>query len=150
MTRPRARLAEFCVRLGVLCIVALFVTASVASGRAYLWCAPMQQGMHDCCCDADRGTSQDPRHGESPTLRKSCCDSQVISELPAARIPPPADGVPPALAMNVVAPSVLVEPLRVLERRALDRQACAQRYGPTRVGLRSSSDTCIKLQVFRC
>jgi hypothetical protein len=110
----------------------------------------MQQAMHTCCCDAAYGADQDLRLGEHPAVRESCCDTQVTGELPAARVSPPAEGVPPALAMDVVVPPVLVEPPRVLARRVIDRPACVERYGPTRAGPRSASDTCIQLQVFRC
>jgi hypothetical protein len=150
MTRLRARLAEFWVRLGALCVIALFVTASVTSGKAYLWCVPMQQARHDCCCDAAHGPDQELRLGEYPTIRESCCDSQVIGELPAARVPPPVDGVPPALVTAVGVLPVLVEPPRGLAQRWTSLPPRLRRYGPTRAGPRSASDTCIKLQVFRC
>ena len=138
-------------RLGALCLLVLFVAASVSAGKAYLWCVPMQQAMHDCCCAAAHGTDQDLRLGELPAVHEPCCcTSHLVGELPATHVPPPVDSVPPALATFVVVPECLVEPPRLLAQRLTSLPPRLQRYGPTRAGPRSASATCAALQVFRC
>jgi hypothetical protein len=145
----RAACAALRQRLGALCLLTLFVTASIISGKTYLWCVPMQQAMHACCCARADGTEPDVRPSELPAVRESCCISQVVGELPVAPIPP-VEAVPPVPSTFVVVPKGLVEPPPVLAQRSSFLPPRLRRYGPTRAGPCSASDSCIKLQVFRC
>ena len=80
-------------------------------GLSYLWCAPMGEARLHCCCPED----EDARSHE--TVRRLCCETREMAELPAARIDHGADLAVPTAPMVAVLP--VVPQLRAPERRAL-------------------------------
>ena len=138
-------------RLGSACLLALFVVASLVSGSTYLWCAPMQQAMHGCCCDAESMSEPDLVAQPGATLREPCCDSRHVAELTTGHVPTPMSGVPAALATGVDAPIlVLGSPCASARHFVLPRPPAVARYGPTRAGPQSAAAACVVLQVFHC
>jgi hypothetical protein len=133
-------------RFLALCAAVVLVAASLASGKAYLWCVPLQQVMHDCCCAGEREAPVD----EQPTVRRVCCDVETVGDLPTVRVPPQATGVPPALLTGSVLPPTPAEPARIFLRRLASRPPRSVRHGLTRAGPSFASDTCIRLQTLRC
>jgi hypothetical protein len=144
--RIRAAFGDARRRFVALCAAVVLVAGSLASGKAYLWCVPLQQAMHDCCCAAERQAPVD----ELPTVRRVCCDVQTVGDLPTVRVPPQTPGVPPALLTGSVLPPAPVEPARTFPQRLASRPPRSVRYGLTRAGPSFASDTCIRLQILRC
>jgi hypothetical protein len=146
--RVRAALGDARRRLVALCAAVVLVAGSLASGRAYLWCVPLQQAMHDCCCPPEQHAPVD----EQPAVRRVCCDVQIAGDLPVVRVPPPGTGLPAsgALLASFILPAPPAEPARRLAQRPTSRPPRSLRYGPTRAGPSFASDTCIRLQIFRC
>ncbi len=135
---------------GTLVLLALLLTASFAAGRSYFWCVPMQQVVTSCCCPGgdDEPTSVD--RDEAPRLKSGCCDARIAPDLPvtAQAEAGPAE-LPPASFVAVVlhAPET---PSPVLSTTAPPAPPVEARFGPIRAGPSSASDTCIRLQSFRC
>jgi len=131
-------------------LLALFCVATLASGRAYMWCVAMEQAVSHCCCDGDDQGDGLHEVARAPALKAACCASRAQEDLPATQATPPAIEVPPALA----AASEVVEPVlehpRPTARRVAARAPASTRYGPTRAGPRSAAGRCAALQVFRC
>jgi hypothetical protein len=133
-----------------LCLLAIFVTASVTAGKAYLFCIPMQQAVQACCCAGEHRPDPEQIAREGATIERTCCDGRFIDELPTSSTPAPHASVPPA--MITIADPIVVPAVRTtsFERRVDPLPPRAARYGPSRAGPRSAADACVDLQVFRC
>ncbi|AKT40341.1 hypothetical protein [Chondromyces crocatus] len=130
--------------------LAVLVMASVLfAGRAYWWCAPMQQAMQQCCCVSTPDASVVVEPGEQ-TIRFACCDSKAIDTLPQAHGAAPSLEVPPAAVFAVLPATVsLTPPVRFTEALR-DPLSIATRKDPIRAGPGRPSESCALLQVYRC
>jgi hypothetical protein len=96
---PRVR------RLGVAVVAALLamltLVVGTTSGRAYLWCEPMQEARTHCCCPPP--TREEAAHDR---VEMQCCELRHAATL--------ASGVTQGLDLHV-APAALVAVLPVAE-----------------------------------
>ena len=139
-------------RLGAVAVLAAFVSASFASGRAYVWCSMMDEVVPTCCCagdDDDQASSSSTPEG--PAVRLDCCQQRAEPGLPSIRLGAPvADIAPPQRAFVAAAQPFLPRAsLTSLPLRRVEPPSAA-RQGPARAGPRFASDACALLQVFRC
>ena len=146
----RVRTAFGDARRRFIALVALvtLVVATIAAGKAYLWCVPLQRAMADCCCASGH---DDAAGREQPTIaRACCCDVQAVGALPAVRELPAGAELPPAVVAYSVMPPAPVVPARTRVLRPAFPPSRPLRHGLTRAGPRFASDTCIRLQTFLC
>jgi hypothetical protein len=129
------------------CAAVVLLAGCLASGKAYLWCIPLQQAMHECCCVADHEANAD----EQPAVRFACCDVRTVGVLPAARAPSAHHVVPAAPATRARLPLALVDPAAlVLAPEPTPQPARPRRYGLARAGPWFASDACVRLHVLHC
>ena len=82
--------------VAILTATSIFALGTVG-GLSYLWCAPMGEARLHCCCPED----EDARSHE--TVRRLCCETREMAELPSARIDHGAElAVPTAPALAVL------------------------------------------------
>jgi hypothetical protein len=88
MARPKPpRRAEHGSRivraLAGLVAAALVLTASIASGSTYFWCAMTQRTVSSCCCAAevDEAPALEDRGAE---VASGCCEARAHRVLPSA------------------------------------------------------------------
>jgi hypothetical protein len=143
--RVGAALRDARRRLFALGVAVVLLWGSTAAGKAYLWCIPLQQAIHECCCAAEH---EAPR--EQPAVRVACCDVQAVAALPAAKPLSPPPALPPVPVDVASLPAAVVEPAYLLAKGPPPRPARSQRYGLTRAGPRFASDACVRLQVLHC
>jgi hypothetical protein len=64
-------------RLTIAALTAASVLAlGAVGGRAYLWCAPMEQARLHCCCPVDEDLEDVAR------IARACCEPRALGELP--------------------------------------------------------------------
>jgi hypothetical protein len=146
-----ARVAKRVVaQLFAWALVALVVTASLTSGRSFLWCAMMERAVEACCCDPvedDHEASEDGR----ATLHAGCCEHQTLAEAAPARVS--VDAPEPLATMPVALPSAPVPTVVAATRvEASARRAAPSwlRARPIRAGPETAREIAARLQVFRC
>jgi hypothetical protein len=79
-------LARVLARALTTLVVASVLALVAFSGRAFLWCAAMQEARAHCCCSPfPQQGSMSRADRESPTVdREPCCVSKAVGETPVA------------------------------------------------------------------
>jgi hypothetical protein len=131
-------------RLFALFAAVALLWSATSAGKTYLWCVPLQQALHECCCATEHEVPQ------QPTVRFACCDVQAVGALPAARPPSPPAALPPALLSVASLPPAVVEPASVPVPKPAQKPPRSLRYGLTRAGPWFASDACVRLHVLHC
>jgi hypothetical protein len=108
----------------------------------------MEQRVETCCCGPEARPGEE-RSAAQAELRSGCCESQHGSEVSAGIASSQAIDVPPALPATDLS---YANPLSSVMRPAhqLASTSLQWRARPIRAGPRAASDTCVRLQVFRC
>lgn len=148
--RHTGTLREAARRLLALCSALILLVGTLMAGRSYLWCAMMQQTVESCCCEPEPATDGAEARSESaPGVETGCCEHRSsegatpgsvasdVLELPAAA---PVDSGTAPFSISAERASVTTQPIVAQLLRAR----------PIRAGPATASDTCIRLQVFRC
>ena len=135
-------------RLVALCSAAVVLVGALAAGKSYLWCSMMQASVETCCCSPEPSVL-DEGASERPELRSACCEHRAHDDLATVRLPTIALDVPPGLRTGfVVADASTTMAGRV---SALAPAAPSRAGGATiRAGPSTATETCVRLQVFRC
>ncbi|GAB4203513.1 MAG: hypothetical protein OHK0013_17660 [Sandaracinaceae bacterium] len=87
-------------RLSIAVITAASALAlGAVGGRAYLWCAPMEEARLHCCCPVDEDLEDVAR------IARTCCEPRAIGDL--------LDGTDPRIAsLGLVIAPPATEPVR--------------------------------------
>jgi len=131
------------------CLATLLLVATLTGGRSYVWCSMTERAGDACCCAPAADAGGTPS-GDAE-LRVGCCEHEALGTLAPARVG--GDALDPLAtmpaAMPAPPPAILVPPAPV---DSWDRVAAPPllRATPIRAGPRTASDTCVRLQVFRC
>lgn len=147
--RPHSWAGAALRRILAAATIALVTLSALGVGRTYLWCAMMEQRVERCCCTPDR-SGDEPGDDEGPGIQNGCCEEQAASTPAVGNVSANLLEVPAALPVTEAAPPVtLATTARV---PSFDRLADPPgvRARPIRAGPASASDTCVRLQVFRC
>lgn len=143
-------------RVAAACLAALLLVATLTSGRSYLFCAMAERAVDACCCEPVRvvhlhAQDGDEDAGRAAQLGMGCCHSEAYGEIARGHIglgaldllaAPPATALPPA--------PIFTAPPAPADARARVASPPLPRAAPIRAGPRTASDTCVRLQVFRC
>jgi hypothetical protein len=136
-------------RILAFAVAALLLVGSVTAGRTYVWCVVMERTMSACCMAPEHGDALAPGQLEHPEVSRSCCEQRTADDLAKARAPGAPFEVPPPLA--TLAPAVQPIDLSATSVALLRAPRPALRPDcPIRAGPSAASDTCVRLQVFRC
>ena len=131
-------------RLAALVVAALVLTGALTAGRPYVWCVMMERAMDACCCALSHDDASEPG---GPEISASCCEDRALGKLAEARLGASPIELPAATAAEPSTPPAVViarAPSFVRPHVAARVRAAPIRAGPT------ATDTCVRLQVFRC
>lgn len=136
-------------RVVAACLAALLLVAAFTTGRSYIWCSMTERATDACCCaptsDDDEADSTDAK------LRVGCCEHEAYGQLAPARVG--VDALDPLATMPVgmpAPPPAIIVPARPVDSYIRVAAPAPLRASPIRAGPRTASDTCVRLQVFRC
>ncbi|EYF07626.1 Hypothetical protein CAP_8127 [Chondromyces apiculatus DSM 436] len=127
----------------------MVLVSALVAGRAYFWCAPMQQAMSHCCCTPTPDDSVVVDPGEQQ-VRYACCDGKALDTLPEVHGGVPVPEVPPAAVVAVLPPGPVLAPVPHRFATAPATRRAATRQDPIRAGPGRPSESCALLQVYRC
>ncbi|HHH27230.1 MAG TPA: hypothetical protein ENK57_02620 [Polyangiaceae bacterium] len=123
----------------------VLLSAMLMAGNAYAWCPHMQRASAGCCHGSEAPSTRDEAQAHrGPQVDAPCCETRVLSELPAADRSPNDAVVAPA-AMILPAPVILDEPAPRFLVREAER---AQVRAPIRAGPATALERCVLLQTF--
>jgi hypothetical protein len=131
------------------CVAALVLTSTLVAGRAYLWCSMMAASVETCCCPAEHDELGLGDHERSPEVENGCCQGHAHDDLTKGHVAADTLEVPPALPARAAAAPAIVVPTPLASYPPAS-PARASRASPIRAGPRPASDTCARLQVYRC
>jgi hypothetical protein len=139
-------------RLAAFFLAAVMLLGALTAGRSYLWCSMMAQAVEACCCEPagedDGAPVGDARGGAR--LHAACCERHGYGDVARGSFAADKLEVPDAMPVTLAAPPVLLAPpvpAPSLVPATVLASACG---GAIRAGPWAASDTCIRLQVFRC
>jgi hypothetical protein len=137
--------------VAALATAALVLAGALFSGQSYLFCRMMERTVTACCCAPDPGQAASSGDA-SATIHRDCCESRSGADAAKGSVLSAAHEVPPATpgALAPALPPVTTAP--AIPRSGARAEQAALRP-PIRAGPGSgghASDTCVRLQVFRC
>ena len=136
-------------RAAALAALVVVLSSALLSGQSYLFCLMMERPVEACCCapePAPEGVSDPAEH---PEVRSGCCESRGGAELAKGRVAATASEVPPATLSTIARlPALAVIPRAQTSSRV--GRAVPLRSSQIRAGPWAASDTCVRLQIFRC
>jgi hypothetical protein len=132
------------------CLAALVLVATLTAGRPYLWCSMMERRVEACCCKGEEdGTLASPDQG--PEIQNGCCEGRDHDELSKARVVTDGMDIPPVTPSSSRAPGPMLVRNRFAQASLGPAPDVARgRTAPIRAGPRCATESCVRLQVFRC
>ena len=135
-------------RAAALAALVVVLSSALLSGQSYLFCLMMERPVEACCCAPEASTLGDAPVFH-PEIRNGCCESRAGAELAKARVATTASEVPPATLSTIARLPALAAIPRARTSSRVGR-AVPLRSSQIRAGPWAASDTCVRLQIFRC